>query len=127
MDRDKFKAFAFSLLMVVVSVVLAYIGYKLFDAEAHGVLEQIKAGGVRGLSLQDQIWLMELLVTYVFLGILGTSHVIELFLTILAVLKQKEVKEPNIWPHAYGFCAVVGSSMLLMMIGTIVVTQTFAR
>ncbi|WP_109482527.1 hypothetical protein [Paraburkholderia sp. C35] len=117
MDKDKFKAIAFSVVMLVACAALAYVFYKVFDSEAHGVLEQIKEGGLHGLSLQDKIWLMELLGTYVFLGILGTSHVIELFLTILAVIQKKEVKETNIWPHAYGFCAVVGSSMLLMMIG----------
>ncbi|MGT2473683.1 hypothetical protein [Paraburkholderia terrae] len=115
---DKFRTLALNVVMIAICGGLAYAFYKVFDAEAHGVIEQIRNGGLHGLSLQDKIWLMELLGTYVFLAMLTMHHLVEIFVTIKATFEQKKVEESHLMQHAYGFFAVIAGSVVLLIVGS---------
>ncbi|MGF6870583.1 hypothetical protein [Paraburkholderia sp. MM5477-R1] len=115
---DKFIKLAVNVVVIAICVGLAYGFYKVFDAETHDVIEQIQHGGLRGLSLQDKIWLMELLGTYVFLAMLTMHHFLETIINIKAIFDDKEVKESNLLLHAYGFFAVIAGSMIFLIVGS---------
>ncbi|GJH28155.1 hypothetical protein [Caballeronia novacaledonica] len=113
---EKSKVIAFNAVVIVICLVVAYVLYQIFDAATHDVIEEIHRAGLHGVPLEDKIWVMELLITYVFLAMLTTHHFLQISMALKAAFDDKHTAERNLWPHAYGFCAIVFFSMFVMII-----------